>query len=50
MVAFSLVNVKIALVLYPHHDQLVDVSGVMDEWVHHVPRAVPGLDELLTII
>ena len=30
-----------------HYDQLVDVARSMNEWLGHVARAVPRLDDLL---
>jgi hypothetical protein len=45
-----LMNIKIALVFDPHHDELIDVLGAMNELLHHLIRAVSGFDNLLTII
>jgi hypothetical protein len=44
------VNVQVAFVLDPYHDQLIDVLRAMNELLIQISRAVPGLDDLLTVI
>ena len=44
-----LMHVQVAFVLYPHHDQLINILRAVNGLLIQVPQAVPGLKSLFRI-